>query len=206
MCKVCNLTHQFKSNLAAAYVCPACQSILYKGVSYSQNKPEESFKIFEDLTPFALGTKLSFEDRTYDFIGRYQFVLTNGNRNLWFLHANDENVLYLLDQPGGYVICKKNPHTLKKSDYDFTLGRAFEFPETNKLFYLSSKQRNTMTRMEGEVFDIQSYNMSFDACDFANDKQFVFGLFFGRMNNDVYVGQRYHYSELKLLNMRKADG
>lgn len=203
MCKVCNLSYKFKSNSAIAFVCPECLCILHKGVTYNDNQPQTAFKVVEDLSPFQLGSKMMFEGIEYEFIGRYQFVFSNCIKNIWFLNANEGRELYLINQLGFYALCTKYAGVFKKSDYNYTMGAEFNFSGISPYYYLDCALHNTVARMEGELWGLKPNNHVFDAYDFSsNGGYYAFALQYGRMDNDLFTGKVFDFSNLKFLNTR----
>lgn len=206
MCPHCNYSHNFTSLHATAYVCPQCHSILYKGISYTDNKPSETFRIEEDMSLFRIGTTLEYELSVYTFIGRFQFFLNRALRNKWILCNDKNDILYVIEQTGFYAVCKPTPVNLSADELSsLSLGSEFAI-DNNNSFFLETLFKNTSTRIEGEIFEVEHHLEEFIAIDYSNERgDYAFAQIFNKTHNIICIGTCFGFDQLKLNNCRVSN-
>lgn len=208
MCSVCNFKHNFLSDLASAFVCPACRSVLYKDVTYTDNQPEEAYRIIEDMSLFQIGSQLKFNGVDYHFVGRYQFWMSQFLRNLWILHATNHEPLFVIENNGFLAICTQHKTSIRTGSLSLTVNHTNHIAGLNAPVYLETKFVNEITRAEGEVWLLNEFKQKFNAFDFSNNNgDVLFGFEFSRNPNlMLFTGQAVSFHEHQFLNTRLANG
>lgn len=206
-CAVCHYTHQFISDFASAYVCPACHNTLFRGVNYAGNTPQEAFRIEEDMTIFALGSSITVDGVTYTFVGRFQHWFSFGFRNTWLLHASGQPITYFIERPGIYVLCRSLAINIRNSDLKgINPGNLFPAAgEWSERLRLETAMRNDFTRMEGEVVDVENQSASFLGFDFSNAAgDWLHVRVFEQSKNVAYAGRYYNFPQLNAQHIRTS--
>lgn len=204
-CSVCQYTHQFTSIYAGAYVCPACYAILHKGVSYHDNRPQEAFRIEEDMSVFAIGSTITIEGVTYTLVGRFQHWFLQGFRNTWLLHAVGQPITFFIERPGTYAVCRTAGLSIRNSDLKgINPGNLLPVTgEWTERLRLETAMRNDFTRMEGEVVDVENQSSSFLCFDFTNSfGDWLHIRVFDKGKNAAYAGRLYQFSQLNAQHIK----
>jgi len=207
-CSVCKYQHSYVSNHTHVYVCPACGSMLQKGIRYTYEKgPEQAMLPGEDMSPIELGTTLTHKGSVYLVIGRCRFVLNKGYRNKWLLKSGLDELFYLIEGYGFYGFCKKDAQVLTKTEIkNLRLETSIMPASINRNVYCEGIFKNVYTTLEGELTDPADDQLPFFAFDLTNPQgDYAFVQLLDKEHHILYTGSYYMYSDLQLSNHRTAD-
>ncbi|PSR52740.1 hypothetical protein AHMF7605_03990 [Adhaeribacter arboris] len=199
-CSQCDRPLQFKSEFSVGLICPECQTVSRR-VQLESNTLDKMEAVREDMSVIRLGTTGSFEETSFEVIGRIQYFFQETYRNHWFLHFNNGTSGWLGDWAGNYSIFKivketrqtfENPVITKKIQIN------------NSDYFLEKIDVSFKVMAEGELPGFYLNNEKFIRLEFNNlNGGLALAHVFTKNQLEAFTGQYVEVGDLQFQNFRQ---
>ncbi len=199
-CSTCNRALQFKSEESSLLICSQCQTVNWR-VNAGTGNLQKIDPVQEDMSIIRLGTNGSYQELSFEVIGRLQYLFQERYRNHWFLHYNNNITGWLGDWEGNYSLFKsiaEPRHTFDKP----SPGKKIQIQETE--YFLERMDVSYLVLGEGELPSFYLTNEKFITLEFYSFiSELALANIFTKDQVEAFTGQYVEVSALKLQNFRE---
>ena len=203
-CPSCGAAVDFRSKASVFAVCSFCHSTLVRQDMNLSDIGKMAY-LQDDMTPFQIGTKGTFDKKTFELIGRAKIGYAGGFWNEWYAMFSGDHFGWLAEAQGFLAMCFSLSEVPLPEKSKLYPGAKVEIAHKGT-FVVDDVEQASVLYGEGELpFDARVGRLS-TCVDLTGDDDEMGTIEYGADQPRLYIGNYQEYDDFHFKNVRRFDG
>lgn len=203
-CPSCGNPVSFVSQASVYAICDACRSVLVRQ-DMNLEKVGVAAAIQEDGSPLMLGTCGTYQNVSFEIIGRIQVHYPSGFWNEWYAMYGNGNHGWLGEAQGNYFVSFLTQVREQIPPFQH-LKRGARLVFNNKLFTVTQIQNARVVSCEGELPFLQRGGYEAPVADLRSETTVGASIDYSEQVPLVFMGEYVDFDSLRFSNLRELEG
>lgn len=205
-CPACGAEVAFRSKASVFAVCSFCKSTLVRHDMNLENIGKMA-DLQDDLTPLQIGTSGTYNNESFEIIGRLKVGYSEGFWNEWYILFGGDKVGWLAEAQGFYAVCfPVSEETAKVPSSYIVKPEMFIQLTPDDMFQVEDIRNVSCMFSEGELPVNAVKGRESVSVDLTAPKTRMATIEYANDQTRIFIGDYQEFDDFKFKNLRQIDG
>ncbi|MEM0998107.1 MAG: DUF4178 domain-containing protein [Bacteroidota bacterium] len=202
-CPNCGAPLKFRSSVTVYTTCTYCRSMVVRHDMDLESLGEVS-ELLNDMSPFQVGTRGTFDNSTFTLLGRIKLVYDLGMWSEWYALFDDGRTGWLAEAQGFFMMSFAVVESELPDARIIKVGLPIYLPQGK--FIADDIRTVTYAASEGELPFIFKPGFKAVSVDFRNREGQFASILYGPEETQLFVGRYERFDAFSFENLKTIDG